>query len=96
MIIGTIEKRVQGDEELASRILADLVQRGYPPLLKQKDVETITQLKSSMLEQARLKGTLDIPFIYLGKRCVRYPLESLASYLASLQRCTSTSEVKGR
>lgn len=89
-MVAVIEKR-PADED-AERILADLVKRGYPPLLKQKDVEEITQLKPSTLEQARLRGSLNIPFIYLGKRCVRYPLEGVASFLAKLPRHYSTTQ----
>lgn len=79
------------DDARVKILTEQLVKQGYPPLLKQKDVEVLTGLGKSTIEQARLTGRLKIPFVRLGKS-IRYPLDSLAVFIVGLQRFVTTSE----
>lgn len=79
------------NETAVNNLVALLVQKGYPPLLKQSHLKEITQLADSTLEQGRLTGKIGIPFVRIG-RSVRYPLEGAAEYLVNLKRYRSTTE----
>lgn len=82
-------------DERVNALIEQLVRQGYPPLLKQRQVEELTGLGKSTLEQARLTGRLGLPFIRLGKS-IRYPLDSTAIFIVNLQRFTSTTEIESR
>lgn len=73
-------------------LIEQLVKQGYPPLLKQHHVEKLTGLGASTLEQARLTGRLKLPWVKLGSRAVRYPLDGVAAFIVGLKRFTSTTE----
>lgn len=80
-------------ESAMQRILYQLIQQGYGPVLKQSDVQKITGYSATALEKARCSGQLSLPWVKIGSRAVRYYLEDVARFLASLPRYTSTSEV---
>lgn len=67
-----------------------LLAQKYPPLLTQAQLREITGHSDSFLEQARLKGGF-VGFVRIG-RSIRYPLDAVADYLASLPRYNSTAE----
>lgn len=61
-------------------------------LIKTPELAKLLDVGISTVEQGRLTGRLPIPFIRLGGRSIRYRLEDVEKYIASLKAYNSTSE----
>jgi predicted DNA-binding transcriptional regulator AlpA len=61
-------------------------------LLTEKQVADLIGYSIKRLQAARISGDLDIPFIRLSERAVRYSRSDLDKWIASRRRFLSTSE----
>lgn len=71
-------------------VLKVLLEKGYPPMLNQRQYCEATGKSASTAEQDRLKG-VGARWVRMG-RSIRYPIECVAEYLESLPRYQSTTE----
>ena len=63
----------------------------FKELYTTKEAARILGMSPVTLEQARLKGNLNLAFVRVGSRSIRYRREDLQAFIKSLEAHTNTS-----
>ena len=61
-------------------------------LINTRELARLLDVSMSTIEQGRVSGNLQIPFVRLGTRAIRYRMEDVEAYIRSLRAFKSTTE----
>ena len=84
LLPSAIPKRLIGDTEQLNN------QKRF--LINTRELARLLDVSMSTIEQGRVSGNLQIPFVRLGTRAIRYRMEDVEAYIRSLRAFKSTTE----